>query len=277
MAVTNETIEPYNHAETEEKWKAILLSSPAFKAQNGPQTVWNTIIDPAQKIARGMFFDYGTDCILLYAMFAQPQQPDLSWGDRETDAVYHFLLKVWRFGNEMAKAGRKENDADAGSNMRMQQLTFRIADAWSRKQYHNITTIFMEEIKRMEKAEEGTAVCEWIRFLRLLSRYAPYITQELWMRMKDGQQTAENVNSLLIETPYPEADPEVLSRQQATIALQVNGKTRTKILVSPGTEKEEILRLAKDALKGREGMDAPSSEYRIIYVPMRIVNFVTPR
>ena len=78
---------------------------------------------------------------------------------------------------------------------------------------------------------------------------------------------------MVIDAPWPSFDPELLVDDQATLAIQVNGKLRDTIIVARGLSREdaEALALASDKVQ-RQLQGAPPR--KVIVVPDRLVNIV---
>ena len=101
--------------------------------------------------------------------------------------------------------------------------------------------------------------------LHLLQPFLPHIAEECWQVL--GHQ------DMLINRPWPKADPAFLVDDTVTLAIQINGKTKTTIDLPKDIAKEEtearVLALPQinDALTGKQVK-------KIIVVPNRIVNIV---
>jgi leucyl-tRNA synthetase len=93
----------------------------------------------------------------------------------------------------------------------------------------------------------------------------PHIAEELWHLL--GHQT------LLVNSPWPEADPAWLGDDTVTFALQVNGKLRGTVELAKDTDKQaaENAALADPAMI--RAIDGKTIR-RVIVVPNRIVNVV---
>ena len=70
---------------------------------------------------------------------------------------------------------------------------------------------------------------------------------------------------------WPKYDPKKLIASTVTIAVQVNGKTRTTVSVPAQSSESEAVEAAKTAAQQWIGESAVS---RAIYVPQRLVNLV---
>jgi leucyl-tRNA synthetase len=104
--------------------------------------------------------------------------------------------------------------------------------------------------------------------LRLLAPVAPHVAEELWERR--GKPYSIHAQS------WPEADPALTAAETIELPVQVDGKLRDRLVVTPDTSAAEIERMALDSehvqryLAGRAPM-------RVIQIPGKLVNFVTPR
>jgi leucyl-tRNA synthetase len=97
----------------------------------------------------------------------------------------------------------------------------------------------------------------------MLSPFAPHMAEELWRRLgHDGS---------LAYVDFPVADPEQLVADSVTYPVQVNGKVRGRIAVSPDTGeaavREAALAEVGEALAGR-------TPKKVIVVPGRLVSVV---
>jgi leucyl-tRNA synthetase len=101
--------------------------------------------------------------------------------------------------------------------------------------------------------------------VRLLGPMTPHIAEEMWQAL--GHEV------LLTDTPWPEADPALLTDQTVTIAVQVNGKLRCTLELDRDTGKQamEAAALAQPSVARAVG---GKPVRRVIVVPNRIVNVV---
>jgi leucyl-tRNA synthetase len=99
--------------------------------------------------------------------------------------------------------------------------------------------------------------------LSLIQPYAPHVAEELWERL--GHER-------LWQTPWPEADPELVASETVEVVVQVNGKLRDRLHVRAGTREDELVALALASERVRAHVDAEPR--RTIVVPDRLVNVV---
>jgi len=99
----------------------------------------------------------------------------------------------------------------------------------------------------------------------MLAPITPHITNELWLSL--GQQ------SNLLDVPWPAADKDAMTRDAITVILQVNGKLRAKVEVSPSISKEELEALALADENVQKFTDGKTVR-KVIVVPSKLVNIV---
>ena len=97
----------------------------------------------------------------------------------------------------------------------------------------------------------------------MLAPIAPHLVHVLWRECGFGED--------VLDAPWPEPDPTALQRSEVELVLQVNGKTRGKIVVPAEADQAAIeaaaLQAAAHHLEGR-------TPKRVVVVPGRLVNLV---
>jgi|GEM_PF-5874291 len=175
MQFTNENIEPFNHAEIENRLKDSVKSEENFYT-TGAGFYEKKLLGDAS-YSESMFFDYGFDCILLYVMFMYPQKADLKWGDRNTDAIYHFLSKIWRISRCIDLNGRLQFTDER--KQIFESFLDDIRFYKEKEKYHNVVAIYMKMANSYAKDIKHLSKEEWTKYLQNLHTYAPFITKDI--------------------------------------------------------------------------------------------------
>ena len=102
----------------------------------------------------------------------------------------------------------------------------------------------------------------------MLTPFAPHISEELY-----EQITGETGGMLASRAAFPEYKPELAVADQIEIAVQVNGKLRSRIFASPDAPNDELEAMAKADEKVMEFTDGKEI-VKVIVVPKRLVNIV---
>ena len=99
--------------------------------------------------------------------------------------------------------------------------------------------------------------------MSLIQAYGSHIAEELWERL--GHER-------LWEHPWPEADPALLGVQTVEVVVQVNGRIRDCLHVSPDLAEAELAEPARSSERVQAHMNGGEA-VRTIVVPGKLVNF----
>jgi leucyl-tRNA synthetase len=102
-------------------------------------------------------------------------------------------------------------------------------------------------------------------YVRLLAPFAPHFTEEQW-------EKSGNAYSVINE-PWPAYDPKALVKDEVEIAIQVNGKIRSKVNVSSSMTDKEIETLALEDQETASFLEG-KTVVKVIVIKGRLVNIV---
>lgn len=210
--------------------------------------------------------EYGCDTLRLYEMYMGPLEASKPWNTRDIIGVNRFLRRVWRnFVDEDADAIRISEDAPNSDQLRsLHQTIKRVTEDMGRMSFNTAIAALIELNKEWVALDAiPRAVAE--PFLLMLAPLAPHIAEELWHRLGHTESLAHEA--------WPALDEQYLVQDTIEIAVQVNGKVRASIQVTPDADKEAVLKTARtneNIIRYIEG----KTMRREIYVPGRIVNLV---
>jgi len=103
------------------------------------------------------------------------------------------------------------------------------------------------------------------KLVLMLAPFAPYLAAELWETV--GQK------SNLLREPWPQYDPALAKEDEVEMAVQVNGKIRSRITVSADAEEAQIKDAALADAKVRAAIGDKSIE-KVLVVKGRLMNVV---
>ena len=104
--------------------------------------------------------------------------------------------------------------------------------------------------------------------LLLLAPMAPHMSAELWER-RHGEGARVHAE------PWPVADPAMLTEERVTLVVQVNGKVRERIEVSPTATTEECVARRPGVPQGGRPVARSRGPDRVVARPPHLVNIVT--
>jgi len=237
-----------------------LIVGPTIKMSKSKR---NTI-DPEAIIAR-----FGADTARWFMLSDSPPERDVEWTEAGAEGAARHLQRVWRLVTE-AELGDAGVAATGSGDLRktthraIRAVTDDIAAFRFNKavaQIYGLTNAVAGD-----KGGDPAALREAVETLILLmAPMTPHLAEEAWAAL--GHER------MVVETPWPEADPALLKDDRLTLPVQVNGKKRAEITVAADADKTvvEEAALAEDAI---QKLLAGGSPKKVIVVPGRIVNVV---
>ena len=222
------------------------------------------VVSPDDAIHR-----YGADALRLYILYMGPAEQDKEWSDAGIEGTARLLDRIWRLALEVAARGPVEAPAD-GELVRTTHRTIdRVTDDILRRfQLHTPIAALFELVNEIYKVKDDPERGGEVRFatetvISLIQPYAPHVAEELWERLG---------HSRLWETPWPVADPPLLTSDTVEVVVQVNGRLRDRLHVPVGTPEDELVALA--LASERVQAYVKGEPRKTIVVPDRLVNLV---
>jgi leucyl-tRNA synthetase len=203
---------------------------------------------------------YGADSLRLYEMFMGPFADEITWQTDSVIGVRRFLEKVWRLAGKIT-----DLEARPPSDYSLHQTIKKVTEDIINFRFNTAISTMMIQVNTWDKAG-AVNLDDFKTLLKLLAPFAPHLADELW------EQTGERESIHLAK--WPEYDITKVGSDIITLAVQVDGKTRGTIQISPKAEEEEATKQAQanpEIVKWLAGQ-APK---RVIYVAGRVINFLT--
>ena len=227
------------------------------------------VVDPERIIEQ-----FGADVARWFMLSDSPPDRDVEWTTAGAEGAWNHLQKVWRIVDEIADTpAQPEEPGDAALDLR--RTTHRSIAAVTEGIEgfgFNKALAKIYELRNAIAATNGEGpgmafarreACEALA--RLMAPMVPHFAEEIWSRL--GHET------MLVDTPWPQADPALLVSDTVTLPIQVNGKRRGEIEVGKGTDKAEVEAAVLADPKIVKFLEGRSPK-KVIVVPERIVNVV---
>lgn len=213
------------------------------------------VVNPNDMIA-----EYGADALRTYEMFIGDYSKDASWNENGLKGCAKFLDRVWRLQNIL----NGNNGISSSLETLMHQTIKKVTNDIESLDYNTAISALMILLNKME--EVGSISRDDYRvFILLLNPFAPHVTEEI--------NEVCGLGELLSNSSWPKYDEAKTIEDSFEMVVQVNGKIRGKIVVSTGTERDEMIKLAKEIDNVKlfiEGHDIVKE----IVVPGKLVNIV---
>ncbi len=237
------------------------------------------VIDPDYLIE-----EYGADTARLFCLFAAPPEKDLEWNDQGVEGSFRFLGRVWRVVMEYLDDikevepfdGREELEGDLKNLRRKTHQTIKRVTNDIEERFHFNTAIsaVMElvntlyQVKHPDRSDAKalSVIRETVEnIIILLAPIVPHITEELWKMLGKSEK--------LSDVTWPDYDDAVVVEEEITVVVQINGKLRSRIMVSAAESDEKIKEkaLSDDRISK---LIAGKEVVKEIYVPKKLVNIV---
>ncbi|MFT5865887.1 MAG: leucyl-tRNA synthetase [Gammaproteobacteria bacterium] len=222
----------------------------------------NNVVDPDDILAK-----FGADTARWFVLSDSPPERDVEWTASGAEATFKHISRVHRIASEIAAMG---DAAGKGDDDLLRAMHKAIEDVTSGVESFGfnaaIAKLYGFTSALAKSKAGGAAKREAMRVLaQLMSPMTPHLSEEIWT-MLDGQ-------GLVINAPWPVADPKMLVLDTVTMPIQINGKRRSEIAVAADMPKDEVekLVLGLDIVVAALNGAAPK---KLIVVPGRIVNIV---
>jgi leucyl-tRNA synthetase len=216
---------------------------------------------------------FGPDAVRLTMLFAGPPEDDVDWADVSPTGSVKWLARVWRLtGDVAADSGTPADQGDLAVRKQVHKLMDETTNLMEGKRLNVAIARLMELTSLLRKAVDSgpgaadAAVREGAEALaRMLSCFAPFTAEEAWHRL--GRER------LVGEAGWPEADPALLVQDTVTCVVQVAGKVRDRLEVSPDITEDALRELALASPKVTSALQGAEINKVIVRVP-KLVNVV---
>jgi leucyl-tRNA synthetase len=216
---------------------------------------------------------YGVDAVRLTMIFAGPPEDDIDWADVSPAASVKFLARAHRVASDVSSAVGAD---PATGDVDLRKVTHHTIDEVTRlveSQRFNVAIArIMTLVSAARKAIDSgpgagdPAVREAAETVAvLLSLFAPYTAEEMWSVLDRTAPVATG--------GWPAVDPALLVQDSVTCVIQVGGKVRDRLDVSPDITVDELERLALASAKVQAALGGASVRTVIVRAP-KIVNIV---
>ena len=206
---------------------------------------------------------WGADTFRMYLMFLGPFQEGGDFRDSGIVGQRRFLEKVWALVHEAAARGG-EGAAPDSVRQKLHRTIRKVTADTEALQYNTAIAAMMEYVNELR--EQGAGSRELIQpLVIMLAPYAPHIAEELWTVL--GGETS------VFQASWPAHDEGLASAGDVEIAVQVNGKLRSRLTVPRGMPENEVMKIVLSDAAVMKFVDGQKVK-KVIYVQDRLVNLV---
>ncbi len=216
------------------------------------------VINPDEVIKK-----FGADTMRMYEMFMGPFEDAKPWSTQGMIGVKRFLERVWNvFVDQPAQVSAP---AMATMNKRTHQLVKKITVDIEQFKFNTAVSEYMKYTNAVAEAPAEFLKQDFEVLLRLLSPFAPHLSEELWEQLGHKESISKE--------PWPSFDPKLIVEDEITIVVQINGKVRDQMKVASDISEDEAKKLALSSEKVLKWLDGKQPK-KVIYIKGRLVSIV---
>ena len=217
--------------------------------------------------------NHGVDAIRLSMVFSGPPEDDVDWSDVSPSGSVKFLSRAWRLSGDVTSApgadfSKGEISLRKATHKALNDASFAVESF----RFNVAVARVMELVNATRKAIDSgcgaadPAVREATEAIAImLSLVAPFTSEEMWERL--GHKPA------IALAGWPTVDPALLIDDEVEAVIQINGKIKDRMNVSPNISEADF-EAAALALPSIIAELAGAAPKKVIARPPKLVNIV---
>jgi leucyl-tRNA synthetase len=220
-----------------------------------------------------MIDEYGVDAVRLTLVFAGPPEDDIDWADVSPGGSLKFLQRAWRLsGDVTSEPGVSFADGDLALRKATHRTVHEAEQLLESHRFNVVVARIMELVNVTRKAIDSgcgpadPAVREATEAVAImLSLVAPYTAEEMWSRLGHEPTVAR--------AGWPAVEEALLVQDSITAVVQVQGKLRAKLEVSPDISEADLEAMALAEPVIQRSLEGKTVRKVIVRAP-KLVNIV---
>ena len=188
---------------------------------------------------------YGADALRVTLAFASPPEDDIDWADVSPAGSSKFLARAWRIAQDVTSSPDVLwKNGDQGLRRHTHRFLADAPGLVESYKFNVVVARLMELVNVTRKTIDtgagagDPAVREAAEVIAMaLNLFAPYTAEDMWNLL--------GYEATVAATQWRKADPTLLVEEKVTCVVQVNGKVRDRLEVSPRIDGAELEKLAR--------------------------------
>ncbi len=207
--------------------------------------------------------DYGADTLRLYEMFIGDFEKAAPWSTSSIKGCRRFVERIWNLQSSLNDEQGHSRSLERAINKTVKKVTEDIEGM----KFNTAIAAMMSLLNETDKVGSISRE-DYKTIINLLNPFAPHITEELWeMQGFDGFCSLAD---------WPEYDEALCTDSEVEIAVQVNGKLRSRITVAVDADQDTVLAAAKAEQKVADELSG-GNIVKEIYIKGKLVNIVVKK
>ncbi len=216
---------------------------------------------------------YGVDAVRTTMVFAGPPSDDIDWADMSPGGSLRFLQRAWRLSTGIeSPVGSDPATGDTELRKVTHRTVHDAVELIDSYRFNVMVARIMELVNATRKAIDSgpgpadPAVREAVETTAiLLSLVAPYTAEDMWANLGHEPTVAK--------AGWPVVDESLLVQETVTAVVQVAGKVRDRLEVSPDISEADLEQLALASEAVQKALDGRGTRKVIVRAP-KLVNVV---
>ena len=212
------------------------------------------VIDPNDVVE-----EYGADVLRLYVLFMGDYEKAAPWSQSSIKGCKRFADRVWALQDMLIDGETYRDELKSKLHKTIKKVTEDIEGMKFNTAIAAMMTLINDiyAVGTINKAELKSLCI-------MLNPFAPHITEEIYQNC---------FGEILSNQKWVSYDEAFCKDDMIEIVVQINGKLKTKLMVSADADKDTVLASAMREEKVKEALDG-KNVLKQIYVPNKLVNFV---
>ncbi len=222
----------------------------------------------------------GVDISRLAMFFAAPADKEMPWSTEGLVGVERFIGRFYRIVQQVVAAhpasitsGGKRSleelpDSAHDTYIRLNQTIKKIGDDLDRLSFNTAVAAVMEFFGNYTPSgKPDPAFDKYVvsTVVQLIAPLAPHFAEEAWEMLGNPGTVSRS--------QWPDYDPDALTFDTVTVAIQVNGKLRDQIEIERGATEDAVKAFALAREKVQKNIQ-DKQVVKIIYVPEKLLSIV---
>ncbi|MEK7635529.1 MAG: class I tRNA ligase family protein [Patescibacteria group bacterium] len=216
------------------------------------------VVDPDNLVKK-----FGSDAVRMYLCFMGPYDQGGPWNPTGILGVKRFLERI----NKLISSIKYQVSSVKNDELErlLHQTIKKISEDIENFHFNTAISALMILFNKIEENHQQCDDKTIKRFLKLLAPFAPHLSEELWHQL--GGKKSVHLEK------WPRYDKNLIKEETFELVIQINGKTRDKILANSGISQKEA---EKEALfSDRIKILITGKEIKkVIFVADKLINFV---
>ncbi|XMN09097.1 leucine--tRNA ligase [Streptomyces griseobrunneus] len=182
--------------------------------------------------------EYGADTLRLYEMAMGPLDVSRPWDTRAVVGQYRLLQRLWRnvVDEETGEVTVVDTEPGEDALRALHKAIDGVGQDLEGMRFNTAIAKITELNNHLTKAGGPLSRSVAERLVLLIAPLAPHVAEELWRRLGHTES--------VVHQDFPVADPAYVVDETVTCVVQIKGKVRARLEISPSITDEELEALA---------------------------------